>query len=89
MTPNNNLLPKIWQIYKHYKHTSWNKYIYEVINIVKHTETSENLVIYKALYDTDDDVYVFARPLSMWFENILYNQKMTCRFTLIVDDILR
>jgi hypothetical protein len=53
--------PEIGKQYKHYKGG-----IYEVISLAKHTETDENLVIYKSLHFGT----VYARPLSMWFETV-------------------
>jgi len=53
--------PKIGIPYYHYKGG-----VYEVITLAKHTETNEDMVVYKSqLYGT-----VFVRPLSMWFEDV-------------------
>ena len=50
---------------KTYKHFKGNEY--EVIGIAKHSETLEEMVVYKALYG-DGDIWV--RPLCMWDEEI-------------------
>lgn len=53
--------PKIGGIYEHYKGG-----IYEIITLCEHTETKEQLVIYKSInFGT-----VYARPLSQFFERI-------------------
>lgn len=50
------------QIYKHFK---GNYYI--VIGTGLHTETNEDMVIYKALYS---DNKLFVRPLNMFIEKV-------------------
>lgn len=47
-------------IYKHYKGPE-----YQVYALVKHSETEEELVLYKALYG---DYGLWVRPLSMFTE---------------------
>jgi len=64
---------QIGKIYKHYK---GNLYIVE--NIATHTETNEDMVIYRALYG---DCKVYARPLKMFIEKI-ENQNQEHRFEL-------
>ena len=61
-------IPKTGDVYKHYK----NGKCYEVIAIGKHSETLEDLVVYKALYESDNFPYgqIWCRPLKMWQENI-------------------
>ena len=49
-------------IYQHYKGP-----LYEVIGFARHSETLEELVVYKTLYGTYD---TWVRPLSMW-ENLI------------------
>ncbi len=54
--------PEIGANYRHYKGN-----IYQVIAIGKHSETLEELVIYKALYESKDFPYgqIWCRPLKM------------------------
>lgn len=63
--------------YRHYK----GKY-YEVIGTARHSETMEELVLYKALYDSPgsgrDQLWV--RPLDMFTENVLVDGKEIPRF---------
>ncbi len=51
-------------IYKHYKDKE-----YKVIGIAKHSETLEDLVVYKTLYSNElSDLWV--RPLAMFLEDV-------------------
>lgn len=69
------------RLYRHFK----NK-LYLVIDIVKHSETQEDMVLYKALYG---DYGLFVRPFDMFLEEVPegkvnpMNQKY--RFELIED----
>lgn len=58
--------PTIGKKYQHYKGGQ-----YEVLTLSKHTETNEDLVIYKSLLFGS----VYARPLSMWFEMVKNHKK--------------
>ena len=61
-------------IYRHYKGN-----LYEVIGMAKHSETVEDMVIYKALYG---DCETWVRPAYMWDEIIEVNGEQVKRFTL-------
>ena len=58
--------------YRHFKGK-----MYEVIDFAKHSETGEQMVIYKALYDEGD---LWVRPASMWDETIIRDGKSVKRF---------
>jgi len=64
-------------LYKHYKGN-----LYEVIGIAHHSETLEELVVYKALYDTPDFGYgaIWVRPLSMFNETVVVDGVEVKRF---------
>lgn len=64
-------------IYEHYK---GNKY--ELLHIAKHSETLENMVVYKALYGEGE---IWVRPLSMWNEQVEIDGKSVPRFKLIEE----
>jgi len=63
---------KIGDKYKHYKGT-----LYEVIAIAKHSETLEELVVYRQISDHSK---VWARPLSMFEESIIVDDNKIKRF---------
>lgn len=63
-----------------YRHFKGNEY--EVIAIAKHSETLEELVVYKALYG---DGGVWVRPADMWNETVERDGKVYKRFTYIGD----
>ena len=58
--------------YKHYKGN-----MYEVIGIAKHSETLEEMVVYRALYG---DGGLWVRPASMWEETVTVNGVQKPRF---------
>jgi len=60
------------ETYEHYKGER-----YEVVGVAKHSETLEELVVYKALYG-DNELWV--RPLAMFLETIEVDGKKTPRF---------
>lgn len=60
--------------YRHYKGKH-----YEVIGIAKHSETLDELVVYKALYQSDGE-NLWVRPLKMFTETIIFEGKEIQRF---------
>ena len=61
--------------YRHYKGNH-----YEVIGFARHSETLEDMVIYKALYG---DGAAWVRPLSMWDNPIEVDGKIVKRFAFV------
>ena len=61
-----------------YRHFKGNEY--EVIGIAKHSETLEEMVVYKALYG---DGGIWVRPASMWDETVERQGKVFKRFEFI------
>ncbi len=63
-----------------YRHFKGNEY--EVIHIAKHSETLENMIVYRALYGKKD---VWVRPESMWDETVERDGQIFKRFTYIEE----
>lgn len=57
---------------------------YEVIYVGKHTETLEDVVIYRALYG---DFGIWVRPLKMFIEKVEIDGKLVDRFKYISEKI--
>lgn len=62
-------------IYRHFKGNE-----YEVIATAKHSETMEDMVIYKALYG---ECGLWVRPADMWNETVEKDGKPVKRFEFI------
>ena len=65
-----------------YEHFTGNKY--QVLGIVKHSETLEPLVLYKALYDNPRGE-LWVRPFSMFIEMVTRDGKTFPRFAYVGD----
>lgn len=63
--------------YRHFKGGE-----YEVLDIAKHSETGEEMVVYRALYGENQ---VWVRPISMWNEMVNKDGVETPRFIKIED----
>jgi len=55
---------------------------YEVIGIATHSETLEEMVVYRALYG---DGGLWVRPASMWDEIVEHDGRQVKRFTHVDD----
>lgn len=53
---------------------------YEVLGVARHSETEDELVVYRALYG---DFGLWVRPVSMWNEAVERDGKTFRRFTYI------
>jgi len=63
--------------YRHYKGN-----YYEVIAVARHSETEEEMVVYRKLYG---DGSLWVRPLDMFVENVLVDGVAVPRFELSGD----
>ena len=63
--------------YRHFKGGE-----YEVLFLARHSETTEEMVVYRALYG---DGQVWVRPASMWNETVEYRGSRVKRFTKMED----
>ena len=62
-------------IYRHYKGGQ-----YEVLGVAFHSETLEEMVVYRATYD---ERFLWSRPLSMFSEEVDFEGKKQPRFKFI------
>jgi hypothetical protein len=63
--------------YRHYKGNE-----YEVIDVAYHSETEEEMVMYRKLYG---DHSLWVRPIGMFFENVIVDGRSVSRFEYIGD----
>jgi len=64
-------------VYRHYKGNQ-----YEAVGFAKHSETLEDMVIYKALYGEGG---TWVRPLSMWENLVEADGKTVKRFEMVSE----
>ena len=64
-----------------YRHFKGNEY--EVLHLARHSETEEEMVVYRALYG---DFSVWVRPASMWNEEVTRDGVTYQRFTYIEQE---
>ncbi len=65
-------------VYKHFKGN-----LYRVVDCVYHSETLEEMVLYQALYG---EMKFWVRPLKMFTEMVLVENKPVLRFELVKED---
>lgn len=63
-----------------YRHFKGNEY--EVIGTARHSETMEEMVVYRALYG---EYGLWVRPASMWNEMVERDGKVYQRFTYVEE----
>ncbi|MBR1457583.1 MAG: DUF1653 domain-containing protein [Oscillospiraceae bacterium] len=61
--------------YRHFKGGE-----YELLYLARHSETEEEMVVYRALYGERG---IWVRPAAMWNEEIVRDGKTVRRFTYI------
>jgi len=66
-----------------YQHLKGN--LYEVIGVARHSETLEELVVYRALYNSDKfgPNSLWVRPKRMFMENVVVDGKDMPRFRYV------
>jgi len=62
-------------LYKHYKGN-----LYDVIESVTHSETEEQMVLYRPLYGEKG---LWVRPYAMFFETVVYEGTEVARFLYV------
>ena len=65
--------------YRHYKGKD-----YQVVGVARHSETEEQLVVYRTLYGERD---LWVRPLQMFTEQVTIDGEAYPRFTFIGEDV--
>ena len=79
MSSSNESLPPLPTItlgrYRHYKGGE-----YEVIGVVRHSETLEPMVLYRPLYNASG---AWVRPFGMFLETVEHEGQVQPRFSLI------
>ena len=68
--------PKLGK-YRHFKGK-----LYELVGFARHSETLEEMVVYRALYGEGE---LWVRPLSMWSELVVHEGKTVSRFAFVGD----
>lgn len=64
-------------IYRHFKGKD-----YEVIGVARHSETEEDMVVYRPLDDNNGKGDLWVRPLEMFTEMVEHQGMYTQRFRL-------
>ena len=67
------------------KHKHYKGKLYEVIGIARHSETLEELVVYRALYQVDGE-NLWVRPMKMFLEEVEIEGKKMPRFEFLGED---
>lgn len=63
-----------------YRHVKGN--LYEVLGVARHSETGEEMVVYRALYG---ELGLWVRPVSMFVETVERDGRRVPRFTPITE----
>lgn len=64
-----------------YRHFKGNEY--EVVGVARHSETMEDMVVYRALYGEGG---LWVRPAAMWTETVERDGYIGSRFVPVEED---
>jgi len=64
--------------YRHYKGND-----YQVLGVARHSETEEELVVYRCLYG---DFSLWVRPLAMFTEKVVVDRDEVPRFACLGEE---
>jgi len=80
-----NFLIKLMMEIKLGKYRHYDGGEYEVLGMVIHSETQEEMVLYKMLYESPGYPYgtLWVRPAKMWNEMVEWNGEEKVRFELM------
>ncbi|MCX6789208.1 MAG: DUF1653 domain-containing protein [Candidatus Gribaldobacteria bacterium] len=69
------------------KYQNYKGNFYEVLGVAKHTETMEDFVVYKSLYDSPEFPIgsIWLRPKEMFFGQVEVNGQKVPRFKFMSD----
>ena len=72
-------IPEPGTIVRHFKRETIrnpgiNDYLYEIVGLAEHTESKENMMIYRALYGSGK---LYARPLDMFMSEVDHNKYLS------------
>jgi len=69
--------------YEHYKGK-----FYEVFGEARHSETLEEMVVYRSLYfcETYGDLHVWVRPKKLFLGTLTHNDETVQRFKYVGDE---
>lgn len=69
--------------YQHYKGKQ-----YYVLGLARHSETLEEMIVYKALYESKEfgNDALWVRPKKMFFEDVIFEGKKVPRFEFLSEN---
>ena len=67
-------------VYRHFKGK-----LYEVIGVARHSETLEEMVVYRALYESEEfgSDALWVRPKAIFLESVVVDGKSVPRFAYV------
>ncbi len=82
--------PTPWSRWRHYKSSGGDHHTYEILGIARHSETHEEMVVYRPLYAVSEGNWVYGydsavRPLVLWYDIVEYEWRQMHRFTEIMQ----